>query len=167
MSSDSIRDLKSTIDTSLQHSKLVLAMPCVQDSNSMMPKAGRSKRKRRLSAVRICRNHTNVSLTQCMHELGISACLLSGVAVKVDGFIIVFCAMSPGDSDVEELKSNLAAPSMPEQLFGSSFLRLIHHSGCVLDFNAADALCQWHQADEPPVQVPCSATCWQQCDRVL
>lgn len=82
---------------------------------------------------------------------------------------------SPGDSDVEELKHGMAAPSMPEQLFGSSFLRLIHrHSGCVLDFNAADALRQWHQANENPVQVPCgqiavrqvpySATCWHQSD---
>lgn len=65
------------------------------------------------------------------------------------------------DSDVEELKHNLAAPNMPEQLFGSSFLRVIHHrSGCVLEFNAADALRQWHKDDEPPVQVA-SATQWQ------
>lgn len=65
------------------------------------------------------------------------------------------------DEEAEDLKSKLGAPSLPEQLFGNSYLRLTHHlSGCVLEFTAADALRQWHEDDEAPVQVA-SATQWQ------
>mmetsp|Transcript_181 Transcript_181/g.524 ORF Transcript_181/g.524 Transcript_181/m.524 type:complete len:311 (-) Transcript_181:171-1103(-) len=65
------------------------------------------------------------------------------------------------DTDVEELKNNLAAPNLPEQLFGSSFLRLTHQaSGLALEFNAADALQRWHEDNEPPVQVAIAST-WQ------
>lgn len=65
------------------------------------------------------------------------------------------------DEEAEDLKTKLGAPNMPEQLFGNSYLRLTHHlSGCVLEFTAADALGQWHEDDEAPVQVA-SATQWQ------
>ena len=55
---------------------------------------------------------------------------------------------------MEELKNKLAAPNLPEQLFGGSLLRLTHcASGLTLEFSAADALRQWQEDDEPPVQV--------------
>ncbi len=60
----------------------------------------------------------------------------------------------PGDAKADEIKAQLGARALPEQLFAGSGLRLTHEpSGASLEFGALGSLRQWHAAALPPVQV--------------
>ncbi len=60
----------------------------------------------------------------------------------------------PGDAKADEIKAQLGARALPEQLFVGSGLRLTHEpSGASLEFGALGSLRQWHAAALPPVQV--------------
>ena len=55
---------------------------------------------------------------------------------------------------MEEIKAELSARALPEQLFLDNGLRLTHEaSGVSLEFSALSSLRQWHAAALPPVQV--------------
>ncbi len=55
---------------------------------------------------------------------------------------------------MDRIRHNLNAPSLPEQLFGDSLLRLSHlESGITLGFTAQDALKAWKADERPPVRV--------------
>ena len=70
-------------------------------------------------------------------------------------------SLHPGDAKADEIKAQLSARALPEQLFAGSGLRLTHEpSGVSLEFGAVSSLRQWHAAALPPVQVPCDTlTC--------
>ena len=55
---------------------------------------------------------------------------------------------------MDDIKAQLGARALPEQLFADSGLRLTHEaSGVSLEFSALSSLRQWHAAALPPVQV--------------
>ena len=60
-----------------------------------------------------------------------------------------------GDAELETVKERLSgAKNLPEQLFGTSLLRLSHvESGLTLSFTALGALQAWQADDRPPVRV--------------
>ncbi|KAK9805140.1 hypothetical protein WJX72_001527 [[Myrmecia] bisecta] len=58
------------------------------------------------------------------------------------------------DSLMDRCKSDLAAPSLPEQLFADSYLKLVHAAtGTCLYFSAIDGLRAWIADTPPPVRV--------------
>ena len=63
--------------------------------------------------------------------------------------------VTSGDAKMDEMKAELGARALPEQLFLDSGLRLTHEaSGASLELSALGSLRQWHAAALPPVQVP-------------